>query len=187
MTRLKSTQRVGWTKARSCAPCSPSKPHGTNHIDIIHQPPPEERSPARVSKDGHRRNRARGYPSRRPCEERGLLRMRSASLIPLVRHDWFHEIGRLDVLCRRAEPQQRQKVNLRRAKITTFTNLEEGLGSILSAAVPRLRPSSARTSKPHAGKRPRNSRRRIARRGAVRTMISNATKQNWGKVAKSSA
>src|SRR5579871_627445 len=31
---------------------------------------------ARVSKDGRRRDRARGHPSRRPREERGLLRMR---------------------------------------------------------------------------------------------------------------
>src|SRR5713101_5688801 len=69
-----------------------------NHVDILHQPRPEERAPksglpdfgnlkvsksatadfdARVSKDGHRRDRARGHPSRRPREARGLLRMRS--------------------------------------------------------------------------------------------------------------
>src|SRR5258708_9571571 len=57
--------------------------HGTNHVDILHQPRSEERAPeplskdARVSKDGHKRDRARGHPSRRPREERGLLRMRS--------------------------------------------------------------------------------------------------------------
>ena len=52
--------------------------HGSNRIDIIYQPRPEERALARVSKDGHRRDRARGgHPSRRPREERGLLRMRS--------------------------------------------------------------------------------------------------------------
>ena len=49
--------------------------HGTNHIDIIHWPRPEERARARVSKDGHKRDRARGHPSRRPREERGLLRL----------------------------------------------------------------------------------------------------------------
>jgi hypothetical protein len=59
---------------------------GSNHIDIINQPRPEERAPksglpdfgismvpksatadfdARVSKDGHRRDRAGGDPSRR--------------------------------------------------------------------------------------------------------------------------
>jgi len=42
---------------------------------------------ARVSKDGHKRDRARGHPSRRPREERGLLRMRSESLISIVRCD----------------------------------------------------------------------------------------------------
>jgi hypothetical protein len=47
---------------------------GSNHIDIIHQPRPEERALARVSKDSHRRDRAGGHPSRRPREERGLLR-----------------------------------------------------------------------------------------------------------------
>src|SRR5258707_14481144 len=72
-----------------------------NHIDFIHQPRPEERAPeplskdARVSKDGHERDRARGHPSRRPREERGLLRMRSECLISTVRCDWFHGIDRL--------------------------------------------------------------------------------------------
>src|SRR5437660_2225282 len=42
-------------------------------IDVIKQPRPEERAVARVSKDGHKRDRARGHPSRRPREERGLL------------------------------------------------------------------------------------------------------------------
>src|SRR6266852_2849349 len=50
---------------------------------------------ARVSKDGHRRDRARGHPSRRPREERGLLRMRSEGLNSIVRYDWFHGIGLL--------------------------------------------------------------------------------------------
>src|SRR6266478_116706 len=59
--------------------------HGTNHIDIIHQPRPEERALARVSKDGHLRDRARGHPSRRPREERGLLRMRSGKRNPRLR------------------------------------------------------------------------------------------------------
>src|SRR5258708_30154718 len=76
--------------------------HGSNHIDITHQARPEERAPerlskdARVSKDGHRRDRARGHPSRRPREERGLLRMRSEGLNSIVRYDWFHGIGLLD-------------------------------------------------------------------------------------------
>src|SRR5712671_1437936 len=51
---------------------------------------------ARVSKDGHRRDRARGHPSRRPREERGLLRMRSEGLNSIVRYGWFHGIGLLD-------------------------------------------------------------------------------------------
>jgi hypothetical protein len=38
---------------------------GSNHIDLIHQPRPEERAVARVSKDGHRRDRANLDPSRR--------------------------------------------------------------------------------------------------------------------------
>jgi hypothetical protein len=38
---------------------------GSNHIDIIRQPRPVERALARVSKDGHRRGRAGGHPSRR--------------------------------------------------------------------------------------------------------------------------
>jgi glutamate/aspartate transport system substrate-binding protein len=73
----------------------------TNHIDFIHQPRPEERAPehlskdARVSKDGHKRDRACGHPSRRPREERGLLRMRSEGLISAVRCNWFHGIDRL--------------------------------------------------------------------------------------------
>src|SRR5713101_1706166 len=50
---------------------------------------------ARVSKDGHRRDRARGHPSRRPREERGLLRMRSEGLNSIVRYDWFHGIDPL--------------------------------------------------------------------------------------------
>src|SRR5258708_24289568 len=54
--------------------------HGTNHIDFIPQPRPEERALARVSKDGHRRDRACGHPSRRPRKERGLLRMRSVGV-----------------------------------------------------------------------------------------------------------
>src|SRR5215469_6081965 len=52
---------------------------------------------ARVSKDGHRRGRARGHPSRRPPEERGLLRMRSVGLISIVRCDWLHGIDLLEV------------------------------------------------------------------------------------------
>src|SRR5712675_1606324 len=73
----------------------------TNHIDFIHQLRPEERAPedlskdARVSKDGHKRDRARGHPSRRPREERGLLRMRSEGLDSSVRCDWFHGIDPL--------------------------------------------------------------------------------------------
>src|SRR5467141_1456869 len=50
---------------------------------------------ARVSKDGHKRDRARGHPSRRPREERGLLRMRSEGLDSSVRCDWFHGIDPL--------------------------------------------------------------------------------------------
>src|SRR5260370_23252430 len=57
---------------------------------LPHQPRPEERAPerlskdARVSKDGHRRDRARGHPSsfeslRTAAREGGLLRMRSES------------------------------------------------------------------------------------------------------------
>src|SRR5713101_8171689 len=88
-----------------------------NHVDIIHQPRPEERAPksglpdfgnqkvsksatadfdARVSKDGHTRDRARGHPSRWPREERGLLRMRSEGLISIVRCDWSHRIDPLE-------------------------------------------------------------------------------------------
>ena len=37
----------------------------SNHIDIISKPRPEERAFARVSKDGHRRDRASVHPSRR--------------------------------------------------------------------------------------------------------------------------
>jgi NitT/TauT family transport system substrate-binding protein len=75
--------------------------HRTNHIDIIRQPRPEERAPerlskdARVSKDGHKRDRARGHPSRRPRQERGLLRMRSEGLDSIVRCDWFYGIDPL--------------------------------------------------------------------------------------------
>src|SRR5258707_8713724 len=47
----------------------------SNHIDVIHRPRPEERALARVLKDGHKQDRARGHPSRRPRKERGLLRM----------------------------------------------------------------------------------------------------------------
>src|SRR5258706_14198301 len=53
---------------------------GTYDVDIIHQPRPEERALARVSKDGHRRDCACGHPSRRPREERGLLRLYVPSL-----------------------------------------------------------------------------------------------------------
>ena len=73
----------------------------TNHIDFIHQPRPKERAPeplskdARVSKDGRKRDRTRSHPSRRPREERSLLRMRSDCLISTVRCDWFHGIDRL--------------------------------------------------------------------------------------------
>src|SRR5215467_9578598 len=67
----------------------------TNHIDIIHRPRPEERALARVSKDGNKRDRARGHPSRLPREERGILRMRSERLISIVRCNWFHVIDRL--------------------------------------------------------------------------------------------
>src|SRR6266436_3812586 len=49
---------------------------------------------ARVSKDGHRRDGACGHPSRRPRQERGLLRMRSNCLISTVRCDWFRGIDR---------------------------------------------------------------------------------------------
>src|SRR5712671_276391 len=45
-----------------------------------------------VSKDGHGRGCASGHPSRRPREERGLLRMRSEGLNSIVRYDWFHGI-----------------------------------------------------------------------------------------------
>ena len=75
--------------------------HGTNHIDIIHWPRPEERALARVSKDGHKRDRARGHPSRRPREERGLLRMRSEGLNSIVRYDWFHGIDPRFAKCER--------------------------------------------------------------------------------------
>src|SRR5262249_19745683 len=56
--------------------------YGTSHTDFVHQPRPEERAlelveGCRVSKDGHRRDRACGHPSRQPRKERGLLRMRS--------------------------------------------------------------------------------------------------------------
>jgi hypothetical protein len=68
-------------------------------------PRPEEHALARVSKDGRKRDRARGHPSRRPREERGLLRMRSEALNSIVRCDWFLGIDLLDVLaypiCRR--------------------------------------------------------------------------------------
>src|SRR5260370_15400731 len=64
---------------------------------------------ARVSKDGHKRDRARGHPSRRPREERGLLRMRSESLISIVRYDWFHGIDRL-VLAKLANAAMRQNL-----------------------------------------------------------------------------
>src|SRR5262249_38683332 len=57
---------------------------------MIYQPRPEERALARVSKDGHTRVRARCHPSRRPREERGLLRMRSEGVNAIVRYDWFH-------------------------------------------------------------------------------------------------
>src|SRR5215471_15018272 len=64
--------------------------HGSNHIEINHhRPRPEERALARVSKDGHKRDRARGHPSRRPREERGLLRMRSEGGVCDVRYDWL--------------------------------------------------------------------------------------------------
>src|SRR6202040_2786026 len=53
---------------------------------------------ARVSKDGHRRDRACSHPSRRPREERGLLRMRSEGLIASVRYDGFHGIDPLDII-----------------------------------------------------------------------------------------
>src|SRR5258706_13990628 len=75
--------------------------HATKHIDIIHRPRPEERAPerlskdARISKDGHKRDHARGHPSRRPREERGLLRMRSEGLDSIARCDWFHGIDPL--------------------------------------------------------------------------------------------
>jgi len=49
---------------------------GSNHIDTIHQPRPEERALARVSKDGHKRGRASGHPSRR-APRGALLWMRS--------------------------------------------------------------------------------------------------------------
>ena len=74
----------------------------TNHIDFIHQPRPKERAPeplskdARVSKDGRKRDRTRGHPSRRPREEHGLLRMRSEGLISIARYDWFHGIDPLE-------------------------------------------------------------------------------------------
>src|SRR5215471_7017727 len=55
---------------------------------------------ARVSKDGHKRDRACGHPSRRPRQERGLLRMRSEGGECGVRYDWFHGIAPLD-----AEPR----------------------------------------------------------------------------------
>src|SRR5215813_15481032 len=50
---------------------------------------------ARVSKDGHKQDRARGHPSRRPRQERGLLRMRSEGGECDVRYDWFHGIDEL--------------------------------------------------------------------------------------------
>src|SRR6266481_7638116 len=101
-----------------------------NHIDFIPQPRPEERAPevgparlrhlkkdrnrqqpisiARVSKDGHKRDRAPGHPSRRPREERGLLRMRAEGLVSIVRCDWSHRLGALET-CRRvcAAPRAR--------------------------------------------------------------------------------
>src|SRR5260370_27153589 len=77
----------------------------TNNVAFIHQPRPEERAPehgskdARVSKDGRKRDRARGHPSsfgslRTATQEGGLLRMRSEGLISAVRCDWFHGIDR---------------------------------------------------------------------------------------------
>src|SRR5260370_20860377 len=78
----------------------------TNNVAFIHQPRPEERAPehgskdARVSKDGRKRDRARGHPSsfgslRTATQEGGLLRMRSEGLISAVRCNWFHGIDRL--------------------------------------------------------------------------------------------
>src|SRR5215471_20560443 len=70
--------------------------HGSDHIEINHHRPRlEERAPERVSKDGHKRDRARGHPSRRPRQERGLLRMRSEGGECDVRYDWFHGIDEL--------------------------------------------------------------------------------------------
>src|SRR5215470_2636064 len=60
-------------------------------------PRPEERALACVSKDGQRRDRARGHPSRRPRQERGLLRMRSEGLNSTVRCDGFHGIDPLEL------------------------------------------------------------------------------------------
>src|SRR5258708_35235437 len=40
-------------------------------------------------------DRPRGHPSRRPREERGLLRMRSEGLISIVQYDWLHGIDPL--------------------------------------------------------------------------------------------
>ena len=92
--------------------------HGSNHIEINHhRPRPEERAPerlskdARVSKDGHKRDRARGHPSRRPRQERGLLRMRSEGGECDVRYDWFHGIDELvaQLFARFARMAARQK------------------------------------------------------------------------------
>src|SRR5229473_7669996 len=55
---------------------------------------------ARVSKDGHKRDRAPGHPSRRPRQERGLLRMRAEGLVSIVRCDWPHRTAVLET-CRR--------------------------------------------------------------------------------------
>ena len=56
------------------------------------QPRPEERALARVSKDGHKRDRASSHPSRRRFAP---LRMRSVGISSIARSDWLHGIDLL--------------------------------------------------------------------------------------------
>src|SRR5712672_1516836 len=91
----------------------------------IHQPRPEERALARVSKDGHKRDRARGYPSRRPREERGLLRMRSEG--------WIRSFDGIDSWNRsttavpgRFDPTWSSCAGLTRASITCVKPIRSG-------------------------------------------------------------
>src|SRR5260370_25471446 len=53
---------------------------------------------ARVSKDGHKRDRTRGHPSRPPREERGLLRMRSVDITETCTRSDGHDMTEGEVL-----------------------------------------------------------------------------------------